>query len=107
MVQSVAECRLRIWQIVHHVCSPIARLSISEASEFATPAMEAEDVFASTSLGPATAPNIRKLMETKPTTLALMHGSSFGGDTVGALGALADHYEARLQKAMGVVRHGV
>ena len=52
-------------------------------------------------LGPATAPNIRKLMETKPTTLALMHGSSFRGDTVGALGALADHYEARLQKAMG------
>ncbi|HWX33347.1 MAG TPA: hypothetical protein VNZ53_38705 [Steroidobacteraceae bacterium] len=65
------------------------------------PAMEAEDVFASTSLGPATAPNIRKLMAMKPTTLALMHGSSFRGDTVGALGALADHYEARLQKAMG------
>jgi len=65
------------------------------------PAMEAEDFYALTSLGPATAPNIRKLMETKPTTLALMHGSSFRGDTVGALGALADHYEARLQKAMG------
>ena len=146
MVQSVAQCRLQIWRIVHHACSLMARLSTSEASGFATliphtfrtggmrvsplkraqrpfyaatflrkrgggppltendivgPAMEAEDFYALTSLGPATAPNIRKLMETKPTTLALMHGSSFRGDTVGALGALADHYEARLQKAMG------
>jgi flavorubredoxin len=65
------------------------------------PAMEAEDVFGSTSLGPATAPNIRKLMPTKPATLALMHGSSFTGDTVGALDELANHYEARLQKLMG------
>jgi len=65
------------------------------------PAIEAEDVLASTSLGPATAPNIRKLMRLKPGTLALMHGSSFRGDAVGALGALADHYEARLQKALG------
>jgi hypothetical protein len=36
-----------------------------------------------------------------PVTLALMHGSAFRGDTVAAIGALADHYEARLQKAMG------
>ena len=68
-------------------------------SDIVEPAMEAEDVFALTSLGPATAPNIRKLMKMKPATLALMHGSSFRGDTVGALGALADHYQARLQKA--------
>jgi flavorubredoxin len=70
-------------------------------NDIVAPAMEAEDFYALTSLGPATAPNIRKLMEMKPITLALMHGSSFRGDTVAALGALADHYEARLQKAMG------
>lgn len=69
-------------------------------SDIVGPAMEAEDSFAATSLGPATAPNIRKLKDLKPTTLALMHGSSFRGDAVGALGALADHYEARLRKAM-------
>jgi hypothetical protein len=40
-------------------------------------------------------------MATKPSTLALMHGSSFRGDTVGALGALADRFEARLRSAMG------
>jgi len=64
-------------------------------SDIVEPAMEAEDFYALTSLGPSTAPNIRKLIETKPTTLALMHGS-FRGDTVGALSAPADHYEARL-----------
>jgi hypothetical protein len=62
--------------------------------------MEAEDFLAATSLGPATAPNIRKLIELKPTTLALMHGSAFTGDTVAAIGALADRFEARLQAAM-------
>jgi hypothetical protein len=62
--------------------------------------MEAEDYFALTSLGPATAPNIRKLMKLRPTTLAAMHGSSFRGDAVGALGALADRFEARLHAAI-------
>jgi hypothetical protein len=62
--------------------------------------MEAEDFFALTSLGPTTGPNIRKLTELRPTTLALMHGSAFQGDTVGALDALADQFEVRLQAAM-------
>jgi hypothetical protein len=35
-----------------------------------------------------------------PTTLALMRGLAFQGDTVGALDALADHFEERLQAAM-------
>ena len=61
--------------------------------------MEAEDFLAATSLGPTTAPNIRKLIKLKPTTLALMHGSAFRGDTVGAIDALADCFEARLQAA--------
>jgi flavorubredoxin len=69
-------------------------------SDIVGPAMEAEDFFALTSLGPTTAPNIRKLTELRPATLALMHGSSFQGDTVGALDVLADRFEARLQAAM-------
>jgi flavorubredoxin len=64
------------------------------------PAMTAEDFFSLTSLGPTTAPNIRKLMDLKPRTLAIMHGSSYTGDTVGALGALADRFEARLRAAI-------
>jgi flavorubredoxin len=64
------------------------------------PAMEAEDLFTLTSLGPATAPNIRGLAELKSRTLALMHGSSFTGDAAGALHALADRFDARLRAAL-------
>jgi flavorubredoxin len=64
-------------------------------------AFVAEDLFKSTAINPSTAPTIRKLAELAPTTLALMHGSSFNGDCVEALTALADGYEARLLDAMG------
>ena len=66
------------------------------------PALAAEDVFHDTSLGPATAPNIRKLAELSPRTLAVMHGSSFTGDAAAALQGLADGFEARLRAAMQV-----
>jgi flavorubredoxin len=64
------------------------------------PALAAEDVFHDTSLGPATAPNIRKLADLSPCTLAVMHGSSFTGDATAALQGLADGFEARLRAAM-------
>jgi flavorubredoxin len=63
-------------------------------------AIEAEDLFGATALGPATAPTIRKLAELKPALLALMHGASFQGDAAGALRNLADRYEARLRAAV-------
>ena len=65
------------------------------------PAIAAEDVFLATCLTPATAPTIRSLADLAPRTLALMHGPSFNGDTVAALGELADAYEARHLAAMG------
>ena len=64
-------------------------------------AFAAEDLFKATALTPATAPTIRKLAALAPTTLAIMHGSSFDGDCQEALIALADGYEARLLDAMG------
>jgi flavorubredoxin len=63
-------------------------------------AMEAEDFFALTSLGPTTAPSIRGLASLRPKTLALMHGPSFTGDTVAAINALADRFDARLRAAL-------
>ncbi len=63
-------------------------------------AFAAEDMFKATALTPATAPTIRRLADLAPTTLALMHGSSFDGDCQEALVALADGYEARLLDAM-------
>ncbi len=62
------------------------------------PAMAAEDMFHGTSIGPATAPTIRKLAALKPKTLAVMHGASFNGDCAGALNGLADYYAASALK---------
>jgi len=58
-------------------------------------AMEAEMLFRSTSLAPDTAAVMRKLGALEPTTLALMHGSSYRGDGRAALDGLAIAYEAR------------
>ncbi len=56
----------------------------------------AEDVFGATCLTPSTGATLRKLAELRPTTLALMHGSSFTGDCADSLQRLADDYDARL-----------
>ncbi len=69
-------------------------------SDVVGPAIEAERLFHYTSLGPATAPNIRKLAALAPRTLALMHGASYHGDGARALHALADHYDAELDAAL-------
>ena len=57
---------------------------------------QAEDMFGATCLTPTTAPTIRRLADLAPTTIAVMHGSSFTGDGAAALHLLADDYEARL-----------
>lgn len=62
-----------------------------------TPALEAEDLFHATALTHATGTTLRRLATLAPTTLALMHGSSFRGDGARALNALADAYDARLE----------
>ncbi|WP_174189743.1 MBL fold metallo-hydrolase [Nocardia barduliensis] len=56
----------------------------------------AEDVFHATSLGPAVPATLDRLAELAPTTLAIMHGSSFTGDGATALRDLARDYRARL-----------
>lgn len=62
-------------------------------------AADSEDAFHSTSVGPATAPTIRRLAELRPATLALMHGPTFRGDGAGALNSLADYFEGALRQA--------
>lgn len=63
------------------------------------PALEAEALFGFTALGPKVPATIRSLAELAPTTLALMHGSSFSGDGATALQSLADRYDALLAAA--------
>ena len=63
------------------------------------PAMEGEEMFLASSLTPALAPTIRKLAELQPSTLAIMHGSSYSGDGGAMLNALADAYAKRVTAA--------
>jgi flavorubredoxin len=62
------------------------------------PAMAAEDMFHATALAPNTTATIRALGDLAPTTLAIMHGSSFQGDGRRALHDLAAEFE-RLRAA--------
>ena len=64
------------------------------------PALASEDIFYDTSLGPSIAPTVRRLADLAPRTLALMHGSTYVGDTVAALNDLARAYDKRLRTAM-------
>jgi flavorubredoxin len=58
-------------------------------------AVQAEDMFHQTSLGPAVAPTYRRLADLAPRTLAVMHGSSYSGDCPTLLRTLAGIYEER------------
>jgi len=64
------------------------------------PAAALEDMVHATCLTPTTAGTIRRLADLSPATLGLMHGASYSGDCAGALRALADDYEVRLQKEL-------
>jgi flavorubredoxin len=57
------------------------------------PAMATEAMFHAYSLAPATAATLRALGDLAPTTLAIMHGSSFAGNAGKALYDLAANYE--------------
>ena len=58
-----------------------------------TPAIETERLFRSMTMAPSTGATLRRLAELSPTTLAIMHGSSFSGDGGGVLRGLAEWSE--------------
>jgi len=57
------------------------------------PALEAEAMFRSMTMAPGTGATLERLAELGPTTLALMHGSSYAGDGAAALRDLAGQLE--------------
>jgi flavorubredoxin len=63
------------------------------------PALAAEAMFHASSLAPSTGATLRRLGDLAPTTLAIMHGSSFQGDGGKALYDLADGYEREFLNA--------
>jgi flavorubredoxin len=56
-------------------------------------AIAAEEMFKQTSLGSAVPATYRRLADLQPSTLAVMHGSSYGGDCPGLLRSMAEVYE--------------
>lgn len=62
-------------------------------------ALASEDVFHFSSQGPDLVPTIERLAALEPTTLALMHGSSFTGDGGAQLRGLATAYADRMTAA--------
>lgn len=65
-------------------------------TDLVEPAAVAEDVFHATSIGPAVPAALNRLAELQPTTLAVMHGSSYTGDCERALRDLATVYQERI-----------
>ena len=65
------------------------------------PAVEAEEVFHASSLGPTTTQTMRTLAELEPAVLAVMHGSSYSGDGAQHLRDLADAYDKQYFRATG------
>jgi flavorubredoxin len=63
-------------------------------SDVTAPALEAEGLFHATGLTTNLAPTLETLAQFEPTTLALMHGSSYRGDGAAQLRELARRYAA-------------
>ena len=63
-------------------------------SDCVAPALAAEEVFHATGLTTNLGPTLEQLAELHPTTLAIMHGSSYSGDGAAQLRAPADGYAA-------------
>ena len=82
--------------LLSHVGAPPALTT----DDVVAPAMAAEAMFHATCLAPHTAATIRALGELEPTTLAIMHGSSYRGDGQRALNDLAAGYEQMIAGAM-------
>jgi flavorubredoxin len=61
-------------------------------SDLIEPALVAEEIFHGSSLGPDLVPTLHRLADLAPTTLALMHGSSYRGDGADQLRGLAAGY---------------
>jgi len=72
----------------------VGRCPALTESDCVAPALEAESIFHATGLTTNLGPTLEQLAELRPTTLALMHGSSYSGDGSAQLRALSDGYAA-------------
>ena len=80
--------------LLTHVGNPVA----ITGGDILGPAVDAERKFGYTALTPDTAATIRRLAALAPRTLAVMHGSSYSGETGPLLEALATFYDDLLRE---------
>jgi flavorubredoxin len=76
------------------IFSHIGQCPALTESDCVAPALAAEEIFRATGLTTNLGPTLERLAELNPTTLAIMHGSSYTGDGAAQLRALADGYAA-------------
>jgi flavorubredoxin len=79
--------------------SHVGKVPALTSDDIVQPALDAEAMFHATCLAPHTARTLRSLGDLNPTTLAVMHGSSYQGDGKRALYDLAAAYEQLLAVA--------
>ena len=77
------------------LCSQLGNGPAVTDKDLLEAAITAEETFWQTSMGPAIPAAYRRLAALAPTTMAIMHGSSYNGDCAALLHALADVYESR------------
>ncbi|MBA2624549.1 MAG: MBL fold metallo-hydrolase [Acidimicrobiia bacterium] len=79
----------------------LGKVEALTTGDIVEPAIQGELAFHASSLAPSTATTIAGLADLKPTTLGLMHGSSFAGDCEAALRDLAQAYEQQFLTGAG------
>ena len=80
--------------------SHVGRGPALTSGDVVEPALAAEAMFRATCLAPDTGATLRRLGELEPTTLAIMHGSSYQGDGKAALDTLATAYDDMIAAAL-------
>ncbi|TFV59095.1 MBL fold metallo-hydrolase [Mycobacterium sp. PS03-16] len=78
----------------------VGRCPALTESDCVAPALEAEHVFHGTGLTTTLTPTLTALADLRPTTLAIMHGSSYSGDGAAQLHGLADGYTDMMRASL-------
>jgi flavorubredoxin len=78
----------------------VGRCPALTKSDCVAPALEAENLFHATGLTNNLVPTLTALADLRPTTLALMHGSSFAGDGATQLRGLAGGYTHMMRASL-------
>lgn len=81
------------------LCTQIGDGAAVTSEDLLPAAIAAEELFRQTSLGPGVGATYRRLADLQPSSLAIMHGSSYSGDCARLLRSLAEVYDEMASSA--------